>query len=504
MSIAPASPSRRPLIRVAGLTKTYGGVRALSGVDFDIFPGEIHCLAGENGSGKSTLVKILSGVTAPDVGSVVEFDGDPVGHLTPAAAKAKGVEVIFQDLSLFPNLSVAENISFSENLGLVGVTSGRHIRQIAARVVSHLGFRLDLDEPVGKLPVAQRQLVAICRGLVANTRFLVLDEPTASLTRVEVDRLLDVVMRLRTEGIAILFVSHRLDEVIKIADRVTVLRDGSKVGTFPAAGLNGHKLAEYMTGLALDFPVVARDMSKAPTAIHVRDLTRLGEYAHINLHVQQGEVVGLIGLLGSGRTELALSLFGMTRPDSGVIEIADDAVAFASPKAAIESGIAYVPEDRLEHGLVMRQSVESNIVLAVLHRLSGALGGLFSARPRTEARRWIEALSIKAPSAEAPVSQLSGGNQQRVVLAKWLALEPKILILDSPTVGVDIGNKKGIYDIVKELARKNISVLLISDEPSEIFATCDRVYHTAHGSIVGEFVPGVITEAFLNDVVQSR
>lgn len=481
----------RPLVHIRNATMKFAGVTALHALDWDILPGEVHCLIGENGCGKSTAIKILSGVNIPEEGTVIEIDGKPHAHLTPAQSKALGLHVIYQDLSLFPNLSVAENIAMDDALHSLGRLIGRtRMIERASAALKRLGVQLPLDEKVGNLPIASRQLVAICRGLASDARLLFMDEPTASLTRSEVNSLLDVVRRLKQDGIAIVFVSHRLDEVVEIAERVTVLRDGRKLGTFPAGSLDDRKLGELMTGLQIEHKVRAHDCQAAEPILEVKNLSRRGEYRDVNLTVHKGEVVGLTGLLGAGRTELALSIFGMSPPDCGEIRLAGQPMKARSNRDAIDAGIAYVSEDRLSIGVNMRQSVQDNMVLAVLHRLASSIGWVSPARRQATAAQWRDRLRIKIPSLAAPVSQLSGGNQQRVVLAKWLATNPKLLILDSPTVGVDIGNKQGIYEIVHGLAELGMSVLMISDEVPEVYYNCDRVLHMRSGEIVDEFVPG--------------
>ena len=302
------------------------------------------------------------------------------------------------------------------------------------------------------------------------------------------------VERLRAHGVAVVFVSHRLDEVVEIAERVTVLRDGRKVGTFARGEVDARRIGELMTGLSIEHRISARDVAAAPPLLEVRGLTRAGEYADVDFTLHRGEVLGLTGLLGAGRTELALSLFGMTRPDAGQIRLEGRPVALATNQDAIRAGIAYVSEDRLNLGLNMRQSVGDNLVLASLDRLANGLGWIAPGRRRALAADWVDKLHIKIPGLASPVQQLSGGNQQRVVLGKWLATTPKVLILDSPTVGVDIGNKRGIYELVRRLAEGGVGILLISDEVPEVFYNCDRVLHMRDGRIAGEVVPGAVTE----------
>jgi simple sugar transport system ATP-binding protein len=418
--------------------------------------------------------------------------------LTPAEAKAQGVHVIFQDLSLFPNLSVAENIGIDENLeGLARPARHIRMREIARTELRRLNHPLDLDATIADLPIAERQIVAICRGLAAKARLLFMDEPTASLTRTEVNRLLDLVRRLNREGIAVVFVSHKLDEVTAIADRVTVLRDGVKVGTWPVAEVNARRIGELMTGLSIEHRVRARPLDNAPPLLEVRGLTRRGEYEDVSFTLHRGEILGLTGLLGAGRTELALTLFGMAPPDSGDILLEGRPLRLSSNAEAIREGIAYVSEDRLNLGVNLRQPIELNIVLPMLKALANAAGWIPTARRRALAAEWVERLRIKIPGLDAAVQTLSGGNQQRVVLAKWLATGPKVLILDSPTVGVDIGNKQAIYDIVRGLAEQGVGILFISDEIAEVYYNCDRVLHMRAGRIVEDAVPGQVSEAAL-------
>lgn len=488
-----------PFLQLKGVSKRFGGVQALTDITWDVRPGEVHCLVGENGCGKSTLIKAVSGVHAPSAGTI-EINGNNVLPLDPAKAKALGIQVIFQDLSLFPNLTVAENIAIDESMGspLKPVSHGR-MRKVAADVLAQLDFPLDLDARVSDLPVAERQITAIARGLAAEAKLIFMDEPTASLTRAEVNRLLSIVARLKADGIAVVFVSHRLDEVVEIAERVTVMRDGRKIGTWLASEVDQKRIANLMTGLDIEHRIVARDMTAAPLLMEVKGLSRRGEFADVSLDLRKGEVLGIVGLLGSGRTELALTLFGMNPAEGGQIRLEGRNVSFGSNREAVEAGIAYVSEDRLSLGVVLPQSIEDNIILAEMSALTTPLGLIPPSARRGLAADWVRKLAIKIPGLDKPVQTLSGGNQQRVVLAKWLATRPKILILDSPTVGVDIKNKQGIYEVVADLARQGMGVILISDEVSEVFATCDRILHMRAGRIVGEVVPGAVSEHELEE-----
>lgn len=495
----------RPLVlQLKGISKSFGGVRALRDVDFEIAQGEICCLAGENGSGKSTLIKIITGVHKPDGDAEILFGGRRLGALTPVTARQLGVQVIWQDLSLFPHLTVAENIAFEHNLGHRPRWARRGaFRAVAQGVLDRLGLRLPLDTPVMDLAIAQRQVVAICRALATDPKVLFMDEPTASLTKAETDALLDVVRKLARDGIAVVFVSHRLAEVLEISERVTVLRDGAKVGDFDSEGMTQRRLTELMTGATFDDEVHARDRHDARIVLQTDGLTRRGEYEDVSITIRQGEVLGLTGLLGAGRTELAATLFGLTQPDSGSFSLGGQRMSFASNRDAIEAGISYVPEDRLSLGLVQPQSIADNIVAPVLKRIMGA-GGLIDRRMKDRlVGHWIDRLAIKVGKSDDAVSMLSGGNQQRVVLAKWLATEPKLMILDAPTVGVDVGARAAIFEIVRGLAEAGMAILLISDEIPEVYFNADRVLHMRDGRIVGEYRPRETSMAALEATVHA-
>lgn len=481
------------LLELRNVSKVFGGVRALQSVSFDVAPGEVLCLAGENGCGKSTLIKIISGVYRPEPGAEMLFDGKPMEGLTPGTARALGIQVIWQDLALFPEMTVAENIAFERNLGgrprLVDYGA---MRKVAAEMLGRLGVSIDLDTSVRDLSIAQRQIVAICRALIAETRLVFMDEPTASLSQAETDALLAIVRRLSADGIAVVFVSHRLAEVLEVCSRVTVLRDGRYVGTFPTEGMTQTRLTELMTGQTFDQDVRAADRTANPIVLEVEGLTRRGDYQNISLTVRRGEVVGITGRLGAGRTELALSLFGMTRPDAGTIKLNGQPLRLRSNRDAIDAGIAYVSEDRLSLGLVQPQSIADNTAIPVLDRLLGPARLLSERKKSALVSDWIKRLAVKIGRPEDPVNTLSGGNQQRIVLAKWLATEPKVLILDSPTVGVDVGARAGIFAIVHKLAEEGMAILLISDEIPEVYFNCDRILHMRDGLLIDEYLPGAV------------
>ena len=489
-------------LRLRGVSKTFGGLRALDHVDFEVREGEVHCLAGENGCGKSTLIKIVTGVHAPDPGAEIALFGARQDGITPTRARAAGIAVIWQDLALFPHMSVAENIAFDEMVGgWPRPVARRALRARAASMLDRLGVSLDLDAALADLPIAERQIVAIARALMGDARLVFMDEPTASLTQSETDALLAVVRTLSEGGVAVVFVSHRLAEVLDVAERVTVLRDGKLVGVYPTAGMTQGRLGELMTGTVLETGMSARDRADAPAVLEVEGLSRAGEFEDVSLTIRAGEVLGLTGLIGAGRTELAHALIGMARPDAGEIRLDGTPIRPRSIRDAIAAGIAYVSEDRLSLGLIQPQSIADNAVMAVIDRLESPPGLLSSGRRGALVRHWIDALAIKAGRPSDPVSTLSGGNQQRVVLAKWLATEPRLLILDSPTVGVDVGARAGIFRIVRDLADKGLAILLISDEVTEVLAHADRVLHMARGRIVGAHDPRATDPAALEAAI---
>ncbi len=489
-----------PVLSMRSVTKVFGGVRALDGVDFEVGPGEVHCLAGENGSGKSTLIKIATGVYTADDGAEISISGRDVPRPSPALARTLGIAVIWQDLALFPEMSVAENIGIESLLGARPRPVRRAaIRKTAAEALARLGVTLDLDAPVRSLPIAKRQIVAIARALVADVRLVFMDEPTASLTQAETDHLLEIVRTLSAAGVAVVFVSHRLAEVLEIARSVTVLRDGKLVGVFPTEGMSQSRLTELMTGQTFDASVAARAVD-GPPVLELEGLSRAGEYENISLTILAGEIVGLIGLIGAGRTELGLTLFGMTRPDEGTIRLDGREVRFRTNGDAIRAGVAYVSEDRLSLGLIQPQAIADNVAVTVLDRF--LTGGLISpARKRETVAHWIRELAVKIGQPEDAVSTLSGGNQQRIVLAKWLATQPKLLILDAPTVGVDVGARAGIFAIVRRLAEAGLAILLISDEAPEVHFNADRVLHMAGGRIVGTHDPRTASLQTLEEAV---
>lgn len=472
------------LLAAKGISKRFGGVHALHDVSFDIRPGEVHALVGENGSGKSTLIKIIAGVLAPDEGTI-SVGEETFERLTPRGAIGLGIEVIFQDFSLFPNLTVAENIAMSTHIaGRRKLVRPGDFRRIAAEVVARIGIAIDLDARVSDLSVADRQLTAICRALEQDARIIFMDEPTTALTRREVQALFRLVQVLKDSGVALVFISHKLDEVMQIAERITVLRNGVVVAGGAVADFDRTSLVRAMTGKPLTDTAPSDSVrADAPPVLAVQGLTLAGAFTDVSFVVRPGEVVGVTGLLGSGRTEIAESLFGIRRADSGTIEVDGKPVRIRRVRDAVRAGIGYVPADRLTQGVFLDQPISLNLIAGSIDRLVGKLNILDG---REAARLVSDAASqfrIVMSSTSAPVRSLSGGNQQRVVLAKWLTRNPRILMLNGPTVGVDIGSKHEILDMLRAKAAEGVAILVISDDVPELVAVCHRVLVVRRGRI---------------------
>lgn len=480
-----------PILVAENLSIAFGEVRALDSIDLTIGRGEIRCLAGENGSGKSTFVKIVSGVYRPSEGTVT-VAGTRLSHHTPREAITAGVQVIYQDLSLFDHLSVAENIAINVMLheGTRYVRRAR-MHEIAAEQLSRMRVELPLDDAVGTLSVANKQLVAIARALSMDARILFMDEPTTALTSKEVARLLAIVRDLKEKGLSIVFISHKLDEVFQVADSITIFRDGCKVGDFVASDLDAASLGYHMTGREIahrPYHRTSRDEDEvAPPLLTVQHLTKEPHYRDVSLSVRAGDVVGLTGLLGAGRTELALSLFGLNRPDSGTITVAGATVRIKEPWDAIGLGIALLPEDRKAQGLFNAGTIAQNISSTRLDELLTRARLVDRRAERRLASETVEAVGVNNKNIDAIAGNLSGGNAQKVVIGKWMATEPTVFILDSPTIGIDVGSKSEIYDRIHALANQGMGVILISDEPEEIVANCNRVLVMHEGDVIATF-----------------
>jgi len=491
-------------LKIQNVSKSYAGVQALDKVSMSIGKGEIHCLVGENGSGKSTLIKIITGVVKPDEGEIIIND-KTFKHLRPIDSISEGIQVIYQDLSLFPNLSVAENISLNQLIEEKRrLINWKDIKYIAEKELSNIKREIDLDERVENLSIANKQLVAICRALIQNAKLIIMDEPTTAITKKEIDYLLSVILDLKKRGISTLFVSHKLSEVLQVAEKVTVLRDGKKVGDYNADELDYDTLSFYMSGKKIISSAFSYEEKPGQKAmLEVKNLSKKGDFKNINFQLKPGEIVGLIGPLGSGRTELALSLFGLNKPDSGEIYVDGSLVRIDSPQKAINLGLSYLPEDRLNQGLFLRQSIQNNLVVTILKKLLDRFKLLSYERKYKYAKEWVDRLNINTPSLEVAAQALSGGNQQRVVLAKWLATNPKIFILDSPTVGIDIASKNNIHNVIKQLAKEGMGIIMISDEIPEVVRNCNRIMVMIDGSIVKEVKAVDITEDELFDILSS-
>jgi rhamnose transport system ATP-binding protein len=479
------------LLQLESITKSFGAVRALREVSFDLQPGEVHALVGENGAGKSTLIKIVTGAHTPD-GGTFAIDGKLVQGLTPASAHACGIAAIYQQPALFPDLSVAENIA----LGLERPGLGRRVRwperkRQATKLLERVGASFGAEAEVRGLSMPEQQLVEIARALGAGARILIMDEPTASLTSREVDLLLAVVKELRAQGVGVIYISHRLEEVFAVADRVTVLRDGETVGTrsvskvSPDAGkaLGESELIRMMVGreIAAIFPPALNAPGEVMLALEHLGCRESG-VSDVNLEVRRGEIVGLAGLVGAGRTELARIIFGITPADSGSMRLNGKALRIRQPREAVEAGIVYVPEDRRRHGVILDMTVAENVTMGI-HPKIFRRGWLRFDEERGLAEGFIGDLAIKAPSSATRAGNLSGGNQQKVALARWLAAEPKVLVLDEPTQGVDVGAKSEIHRLIRKLAAEGLAVLMISSELPEILGMSDRIAVVREGTV---------------------
>ena len=474
------------LLEARSLTKSFAGVRALKGASFDLRPGEVHALVGENGAGKSTLIKIMTGAETPD-GGTLTVAGETVRRMDPHTARALGIAAIYQQPSLFPDLSVAENIA----LALDGASLWRRVdwgarRRAAEALLDRLGAHLDPNGAVDALSMPEQQIVEIAKALGARARIVIMDEPTASLSDREVSRLFEIVQRLRADGTGIIYISHRLDEIFTLADRVTVLRDGETLVTREREGLRRDELIHLMVGRELSAVYPKRAIEPGDVVLELRGLSsRASGLSDVSLSVRRGEILGVAGLVGSGRTELAETIFGLRPYDSGTILVRNRAVPIGSPADAIALGIGYLPEDRRQHGAILEMSVAANMTLANLRAVSPR-GLVDAAAERREAARFVERLRIKTPSVATEVGLLSGGNQQKVALARWLAIEPSVLVLDEPTQGVDVGAKSEIHAIMGELAARGVGILMISSELPEVLGMSDRIAVMRGGRIVGQ------------------
>ena len=478
-----------PLLEMRGISKTFGPVRALADVSLTVWPGEVHALMGENGAGKSTLMKVLSGAYVADRGGEVRVDGVPVPTGDPKQARARGIAVIYQELSLAPNLTVAENIFLGREPSAGGLVNRARMYDRARPVLRRLGVDFGPETRVAGLSLGERQLVEIARALASDARIIVMDEPTTSLSSRETEKLFEVITALTGQGIAIIYISHRMDEVYRLSDRCSVLRDGSYVGTLDRDELSARKLVAMMVG---------RDLSSFYKKDHVasegaRNVVLKVEgmsdgrlVKDCSFEVHEGEVLGISGLVGSGRTELARLIYGADPASAGRVWLNGTDVTPRSPRAALDHGIVYLTEDRKSLGLFLDMTIQENISMCVLEKDAGTAGTLNFRAAASRAASAIKNLAIKTPSAKLPVGALSGGNQQKVLLARLLEAKPRVVILDEPTRGVDVGAKSEIYRLIDQLAREGLAVVMISSELPEIVGVADRVLVMREGRIVGE------------------
>lgn len=476
-------------LELSNVTKSFGGAPALRGVSFELQPGEIHALLGENGAGKSTLIKIITGAHRPDSGEM-RVAGQKVENLTPASARRLGIACVYQQPALFPDLTVAENIAIRlESLGIFGRVHWRERNARAARLLDRIGAEISPEREIRELSMPEQQLVEFACAIGSGARIVIMDEPTASLTQKEQRLLFSIARELRQNGVGVIYISHRLEEIFALADRVTVLRDGQTVGCNRIDDLNETQLIQQMVGREISQIYPEREGSIGEVALSVSNLRcAAGGLENISFELRAGEVVGVAGLVGAGRTELARALFGITPADEGEIKIGAVPAVIASPEKAIASGIAYLPEDRRRHGVVLEMPLTTNVTMAS-HRVLFPGGWIRIGAERETTLQFIRELGIRTTGPDAVAGSLSGGNQQKVSLARWLATQPKILILDEPTQGVDVGAKSEIHKIIRQLTARGMAALMISSDLSEVIGMSDRVLVMRHGRIVAE-LPG--------------
>jgi rhamnose transport system ATP-binding protein len=490
-------------LELKDIVKRFSGVEVLHGVPFTLQPGEVHALLGENGAGKSTLVKVITGVHQPDGGEIY-LNGERVRFSNPRESRQAGIAAIYQELSLFPDLDVAENIF----VGRQPTTRGgridwRTLYTEAERLLTALGVHLDLKQKARSLSIAQQQMVEIARAFSLNARILIMDEPTSSLTLNEVEDLFRLVRRLRDEGTAIIFISHRLEELFELADRVTVLRDGNYVGTRTISEVSRDDLIHMMVGRTISNMFPKQEVAVGAVALKVEELSHPGLFENISFELHHGEILGMAGLVGAGRTDVARAIFGVAPPTSGAIQVEGQPVQITSPQEAIRLGLAYVPEDRQTHGLILPMSITANISLAVLERYADR-GWLHHEEEREAAFSAARKLEVRAHHLAQKARELSGGNQQKVVLAKWLSTDPRILILDEPTRGIDVGTKAAVHALMSDLAAEGMAILMISSELPEVLGMSDRILVMHEGHMTAHFTRAEATqEKILTAATQS-
>jgi rhamnose transport system ATP-binding protein len=476
-----------PVLSLSGVSKRFPGVLALDDVALELRPGEVTALVGENGAGKSTLVKILTGIYRPDEGVIV-LAGEPVSFADPLSAWRAGITAIHQETVMFDELSVAENIFMGHQprRGRLGLVDWRRMRDEAAKILRSLDAEIDPELPLKELSVAQKHLVGIAKALSTEARIVIMDEPTAALSQGEIADLFRIVRQLQAAGKAILFISHKFEEIFAIADRWAVFRDGRLVGAGLIGETDRDALVAMMVGRRLDQVFPKRQVPIGETVLEVDRLAYGREFADVSFSLRRGEILGFYGLVGAGRSEVMQVLFGINRPDSGSVRLAGQSLSIANPADAIRAGIAYVPEDRQLQGAILAMSIKDNVTLPTLERTNGGLL-LREGRELAMTRRYGERLAVKAAAWDQHVETLSGGNQQKVVIARWLATEPKVMILDEPTKGIDVGSKAAVHDFMGELVEAGLAVILVSSELPEVMGMSDRILVMHRGHVVREF-----------------
>lgn len=474
------------VLEMQGIVKRYPGVLAVNGGRLELRPNEVHCLVGENGAGKSTMMKILAGAISMDEGSIA-ISGEPVAIQSPHHAQQLGVSMIYQEFNLCAHMSVAENVFLGREprIPRTPLVDWRRLYRETQAIFDRMGVQIDVRKPVSACSVAQQQMVEIAKALSVNARIIVMDEPSATLTDHELEALFALIRELRAEGIGIIYISHRLDEIFALGDRVTVMRDGEYVITQPVSEVTREDLIRHMVGRELTSEYPKEEFARGPERLRVEGLTRKGAFRDVSFSLHEGEIVGLTGLVGAGRTEVARAIFGADRIDGGQILLEGAPVLVRSPQDAIRQGIGLLTEDRKSQGLILPMSVRENTTLANLQEV---VRGIFVSRSRERAvtDSYIRELQIRTPSTEQTAQNLSGGNQQKVVLAKWLFTQSRVLIFDEPTRGVDVGAKVEIYRLMNDLVRKGVAVLMISSELPEVLGMCDRILVMHEGRIAGE------------------
>jgi inositol transport system ATP-binding protein len=478
----------QPRLSIRGVEKGFPGVMALQGVSFDVRPGTVHAVCGENGAGKSTLMKIINGIYQPDAGELL-VDGEPVRVRNPIDARAKGIAMISQELNYVPDMTIAESFFMGRLPLKAGKVDWRFIRREAKRILAEEGLDYNVNRKLGSLTVSEVQMLEILRSVYHEADVLIMDEPTSAIAHREVESLFRKIRALREQGKSIIYISHKMDEVFELADDVTVLRDGTVVSTQPASEIDSSRVIAQMVGRDLDHGAYPKERVEiGGTVLETRGLSSADLFEDVSIAIRKGEIVGLAGLIGAGRSEVVRTIFGLEKVQSGEILVEGKPVAIRSPKTAIGHGIAMLSEDRRLVGIIPELSIKKNATLASLKKV--IRGGF--ARVGFEAklaREFFEKMSVKAPSIETPIRSLSGGNQQKVLLARWLIADPKVMLLDEPTRGIDVGAKFEIYKIMTQLAKQGRGILMISSELPELIGMCDRIYVMSAGRVTAELTP---------------